>query len=101
MWIESLILLPVAVLFFVIGLLIWKKQMISLIHSYHCDKVSEENRPAYTALFGKGICLIGAAIALTAVIDLVTESGWGWIAFGCGFTVGMVLVLRAIIRYNR
>ena len=94
MFAELFILLPVGVLFIVLGLLIWKKEKITLIHDYHWDRVKEEDKSAYTALIGKGVFIIGVCAA-------VTNTGWGWLAFTAGFVVSVVLFLRAQFRYNR
>lgn len=38
-----LIMIPLAMLFFILGFLVWKKEKINLIHSYHYTKVSGVN----------------------------------------------------------
>ncbi len=98
---ELFILLPFGVLFIVLGLLIWKKEKITLIHDYHWDRVKEEDKSAYTALIGKGVFIIGVSTVLTGIVDAVTNTGWGWLAFTAGFVVSVVLFLRAQFRYNR
>ena len=101
MIVEFILLLAVGIIFLVIGWLIWKKEKISLIHSYHYDKVSDTNKGAYTALVGKGALIIGTGIIITGIIDLVTQTGWGWIVFGASFIVGLGFMILAGIRYNR
>ena len=101
MFIEFFILLAVSILFLILGWLIWKKEKINLIHSYHYDKVAEADKKAYTALMGKGVIIIGLGMLATGIIDLATRSGWGWIAFGVSFAVGIGFMIFAGIRYNR
>ncbi len=101
MLVELFILLPVGILFVALGLLIWKKEKITLIHDYHWDRVKNEDKPAYTALIGKGVLIIGIGAILTGIIDAVTNTGWGWLAFIAGFVAGVVLFLRAQFGYNR
>lgn len=101
MIVEFVLLLAVGIVFLVMGWLIWKKEKITLIHSYHCDKVSDANKGAYTALVGKGTLIIGVGILVTGVIDLMTQTGWGWIVFGVSFIVGLGFMIFAGIRYNR
>ena len=49
----------VGLLCVVLGLLLWKKQMISLVHDYHHKNVQKSDVPAYTRLMGIGLLLIG------------------------------------------
>ena len=37
----------VGVLLIILGFLLWKKEMITILHDYHVDKVSPENRKAF------------------------------------------------------
>lgn len=86
---QFILLLTIGIVFLVIGWLIWKKEKITLIHSYHYNKVSDTNKRAYTALVGKGTLIIGTGIIVTGIIDLITQTGWGWIVFGVSFFVGL------------
>lgn len=94
-------MLALGVLFFIIGLLIWKKEKIELIHSYHYEKVSGENVKAYTALMGKGMIVISAGMILTGLINYLAHTERGWIIFGIGFATGIVLMVNAGRKYNR
>lgn len=98
---EFIILFLVGTAFVIVGWLIWKKEKITLIHNYHHDKVSEEDKGAYTALTGKGALIIGAGIIVTGLVDLITGTGWGWIVFGISFSAGLALMITAGLRYNR
>lgn len=42
-----------ALLFFVLGYLVWIKEKITLFHSYHYDKVAEENKKAWLHIWPK------------------------------------------------
>lgn len=101
MIIEFVLLLAIGIAFLVIGWLVWKKEKITLIHSYHYDKVSDTDKGAYTALVGKGTWIIGTGIIITGIVDLITQTGWGWIVFGVSFIVGLGIMILAGIRYNR
>lgn len=85
-------------IFLIIGLLIWKKEKITLIHDYHYTKVKDKDKKAYTAMMGKGICLMGIGIIFTAIINCF--SNYGWYAFGVGFIGGFILIIIAQKRYN-
>lgn len=63
----------VGVIFAVMGWLLWKKEKLSLMHNYHVDKVSAENRPAFCKLSGIGLIVIGVGLLITAVILGITD----------------------------
>ena len=52
----------------VMGWLIWKKEKLSLMHDYHVNKVSAENKTAFCRLSGIGLIVIG--IGLNWVTDI-------------------------------
>lgn len=90
----------VGLLCVVLGLLIWKKQRITLIHDYHYKNVKKSDVPAYTRLIGTGLLLIGTGTCLTGIINLAFQTGAGWIAFGAGFLAGIWLMSKAQTKYN-
>lgn len=95
-----IVFLVVGVLCCILGLLLWKKQKLSLLHDYHIRNVKEADIPAYTRRMGFGLLAIGAGCLLTGVLAFGLEQPLGWIAFPVGFLVGLVLMLRAQKRYN-
>ena len=66
----------VGVFITVFGWLIWKKEMISLMHDYHIDKVSAENKTAFCKLAGIGLTVIGIGLLITAAILGITDSAY-------------------------
>ena len=90
----------VGLLCVILGLLLWKKEMITLLHDYHYDKVSAEDKKAFCALSGKGLSCIGAGLLTTAVILALTESAWAFLAFAVGLTIGLTLLILAGKKYN-
>lgn len=52
---ELIIMNLFGLLFLIIGLLIWKKQKITFIHSYHYPNVTKENQKAYTKKMGRAL----------------------------------------------
>ena len=95
-----IILLAVGIAMTVIGYLIWKKEMISLLHDYHYDNVSENDKKAFCSLSGWGIISVGVGLLITAVILLMTDSALSFIVFGAGFFVGVALLIYAGNKYN-
>ena len=90
----------VGILCVVMGYLLWKKEKISLLHSYHYEYVSDEDKSAFCALTGGGILAIGTGLLITAVIFGIAQSLWSFLAMGMGFVVGIALLVCADRRYN-
>lgn len=99
--IGAMILGIIGIVFVVLGYLLWKKERISLLHSYHYDKVSEEDKKAFCAMSGMGVISIGSGLIITAVVIGITNSVWSFVAFGMGFFVGLLLLIYAGVRCNR
>lgn len=91
----------VGIMFVVIGCLIWKKEKITLLHDYHYEKVSEDDKKSFCALSGIGVFLIGIGMLVTAIIMGITESMWSFTAFASGFVSGIIMLVYAGRRYNR
>ena len=90
----------VGVLLTVFGYLIWVKKKTSLLHSYHYDKVTDENRSVFCTVCGIGITVMGIGIIATAVILGLTESLLSFIAFAAGFIAGIAILIYAGRKYN-
>ena len=88
-------------MFFVLGYLVWLKEKITLFHSYHYDKVAEENKKAFCKLSGIGLIVIGIGVLLAGIICCATSSEWGGIAIVIGFLFGLMMLIYAGIKYNR
>ena len=91
----------VGVLLAVFGWLIWKKEKITLLHDYHTDKVTPENRKAFCTLSGIGILVIGIGLLITAVLLGVTDSAASFLCFAAAFIAGLALLILAGKKYNR
>lgn len=91
----------IGIIFVILGYLLWKKQKISLLHSYHYDKVSNENKRAFCTLSGIGVLLIGIGLMTTGVILGITDSAWCFIPFAISFVIGLIMLAYAGIKYNR
>ena len=91
----------VGVLLAVLGLLIWKKERIDLLHDYHRDRVAPEHRTAFCTLSGVGVLLIGLGLLVTAALFGLTGSLYSFLPFAAGFIAGIALLMIAGRRYNR
>jgi len=98
--IASIIVGLAGILLIVFGYLIWKKEKISLLHDYHYDKVSEQDKKAFCTLSGIGVLSVGIGLLITAVILGITDSVKSFIAFAIGFAAGLALLIYAGNKYN-
>ena len=96
----AIILGAFGVVFLVVGYLIWVKQKISLLHSYHYNHLSPENKKKFCMLSGLGIIAIGLGLSVTAVIIGITDSALSFVAFVVGFVIGVALLMYAGKKYN-
>ena len=100
MLIGVLILALVGILLAAFGYLIWKKENISLLHDYHYENVSDEDKPAFCALSGIGVLVIGAGLLASAVILALTDSVWSFAACIPSFIAGIAMLIYAGKKYN-
>ncbi len=91
----------VGVIITVLGCLIWKKEKISLMHDYHVDKVSAENRAAFCMLSGIGLIVIGIGLLITAVILGITDSAYSFLCFAVCFAAGSAMLIASGLKYNQ
>ena len=90
-----------ALVFIYLGCLMWKKEKITLLHSYHYDKVSPSDKKVFCKISGWGVIFIGIGLLVTAIIIGITDSALSFIAFALGFVVGLALLIYAGAKYNR
>lgn len=91
--------LAVGAICFVLGILLWKKQRITILHDYHCKHVKKDDIPAYTRQMGIGLIIIGAGIIITGLLNLAYSALW-WIPLLAGFVIGLFAIYRAQKKYN-
>ena len=91
--------LSVGLLCVVLGILIWKKKKISLVHEYHYRNVKNADIPAYTRLVGISLILMGAGICFSGLLNLIKSALW-WIPMLIGFAAGFTVMNKAQKKYN-
>lgn len=91
--------LAVGALCIVLGVLVWGKRMLSVLHDYHYKNVKQEDIPAYTRQIGLGLILIGCGCVGMGVLNLVSSPFW-WLPMALGFVLGLTVMLRAQKKYN-
>lgn len=83
-----------------LGLVIWKRRNISLIHRYHRTRVRKEDTAAYTRMMGLGLLCIGSGACLTGLTCFLLNTLKGWAFFILCFAAGIALFLRAQKKYQ-
>ena len=71
-----------------------------MVHDYHHTKVTQQNKKAYTEKVGKGCVLISIGCFVAGVVDFITNSPYGFIAFALFTIWGLVLIFKAQKKYN-
>lgn len=81
---------------------------ISTLHSYHRNRVSEEDRIPFGKKVGLGTIICGCAIMIFSVfsaISLYTSKQLytfaGTVILIAGLIIGLIITLRAMIKYNK
>ncbi len=92
--------LVIGTLCIIMGLLIWIKKRVSLLHTYHYKNVKEKDIPAYARQMGIGLIVIGVGICATGLLNLFFDSALVILALIPGFAVGLVVMHKAQKRYN-
>ena len=86
-------------LLIVLGLILWIKRAVSILHSYHYKNVKEEDLPAYCRFVGIGLTVMGAGMIVTGIFNLLYLALW-WVPMVVGFVIGFALFLYAQKKYN-
>lgn len=97
----AIVISILALVFVYLGFLIWKKEKITLLHSYHYDKVSPSDKKVFCKMSGCGVSFVGIGLLATAIIIGITDSPLSFIAFALGFVSGLALLIYAGAKYNR
>ena len=104
---ESIAFVIVGVVCIIIGILN-RKGNISMLHSYHRKRVSEENVLPFGKMVGLGMIIIGAALIFAGIfsfvainLDSAVCSIVSNVTLIVGLLIGLAITLYAMIKYNR
>lgn len=105
--IASLIPTALGILISVIGVLNMKGN-ISSLHSYHRHRVAEEDVKPFGKAVGLGTLICGLSCIFFGIMLLIYDlterdlfSLLGTAGLLCGLAVGIVISVKAIIKYNK
>ena len=93
----SIILLTVSVLFFFLGMSIYRGNT-DLIHDYHQTKV--EDKAAYGKAFGKAMFTMAAVMALSGLLALFVHGFLPVLVLFLGLAGGIIQILLVQKKYN-
>lgn len=103
---EDIVLLIIGVVCILIGISN-RKGNLSLLHSYHRKRVSEEDRLPFGKLVGLGMIVIGAALilagALTYIAGSLQADAWAVVSevvLIAGLVIGLGISFYAMKKYN-
>ena len=98
--IGEIIVIGVGVIFMILGYLVWKREKINILHSYHYRNVSPGNKKVFCKMTGQGLILIGSGLLITGIVIFKTHSMYGFVAFAVGLIAGITLLINAGSKYN-
>ena len=98
--IGEIIVIGVGVIFMILGYLVWKREKINILHSYHYRNVSPGNKKVFCKMTGEGLILIGSGLLITGIVIFKTHSMYGFVAFAVGLIAGITLLINAGSKYN-
>ena len=103
---EDIVLLIIGVICILIGISN-RKGNLSLLHSYHRKRVSEEDKLPFGKLVGLGMIVIGAALILAGVLTYLAGSlqadVWAVVSevvLIAGLVIGLGISFYAMKKYN-
>lgn len=100
MFLGAIILGAVGILFIILGLTLWIGKKIGILHDYHYDKVSAEDKDALCAVSGIGMALMGLGMISSGVILVITDSLTSFIPLAICFAVGIGMLAHGARKYN-
>ena len=104
---EGLLVAAVGVVCIVLGILNIRGDVSSL-HSYHRNRVSEEDKPKFARLVGIGTIIAGASCVVMGALSFLAErfqnaayTTAGSVALCVGLAIGLGISFYAMIKYNK
>lgn len=85
-----------------------RKGNISMLHSYHRKRVSEEDRIPFGKLVGLGMFIIGGAMLVSSLLSYLSATQQNslyltasYIVIAVGLVLGTGISFYAMIKYNK
>ena len=81
---------------------------INTLHSYHRKRVAEEDRLPFGRRVGAGTIIVGCALIVKAVMQFAAEKAEnpvldtvGTVILAAGGLVGFIIIILAMMKYNK
>jgi hypothetical protein len=90
-------------LFIFQGIIIWKKQMVTLTFDCNSKNVKKEDVKHYTKSFGIAYSIIGVAMLLVIIAKVAYNSRFqdaGYIIFLVAFIISMTIIVKTQIKFK-
>ena len=103
---DNIVSIALGVIFIIIGF-INRTGNISTLHSYHRNKVTEEDKLPYGKLVGLGMIIIGVSLICFGVLHFLAGGEQnvyqiaGSIVLGAGLIAGIGITFYAMFKYNK
>ena len=104
---DNLIAVGLGVVCIILGILNFRGN-ISSLHSYHRNRVSEEDKPKFARLVGIGTIIAGASCTVMGALSFLAErlqnaayTTAGSVALCVGLAIGLGISFYAMIKYNK
>ncbi len=98
--VAGIIVILMGILFITLGLLLWKRQKISLLHDYHSDKVSEDDLVPFCKQSGIGIIIAGSGMIASGILIIIFEKPIVFLVMAVTFVIGISMLVQAGNKYN-
>ena len=82
------------------GLIIWLKRKITLIHDYHYEHVTEENIKPYTMMIGIDLIIMASSMLAAGIFLLITKNPHYFLIMGVGLLIGIIMFIIVQKKYN-
>ncbi len=104
---ENIFAILVGIVIMVLGL-ITQRGNVSLLHSYHVKRVSEEDKIPFARLVGLGLTIVGIGIVAMGVMSILAASTQnalystiGTVVMVVGLVGGLGIAFYAMFKYNK
>lgn len=98
--VAGIIVILMGILFITLGLLLWKRQKISLLHDYHSDKVSEDDLVPFCKQSGIGIIIAGSGMIASGILIIIFEKPIVFLVMAVTFVIGISMLVQAGNKFN-
>lgn len=94
------LMIPFGIIIIVLGIVIWKKQCVNLIHDNRYKRASRKDKKEYSSKIGKSVIVMGTGMFLNGIFDIFTDTEFGWVIFIITFIFSMMTIISTQNKFN-